>query len=62
MFNLNKLLFCQTNPIPVKWALYAMGLLKLGIRSPLLSLEKIYQADLIAALHSLEIISLKEYS
>ena len=62
MFSLNELLFCQTNPIPVKWALCAMGLLKLGIRSPLLTLENRYQADLIAALHSLEIISLKEYS
>ena len=36
---LNKNLFCESNPIPVKWALYKMGLIKKGIRLPLVELN-----------------------
>ncbi len=32
---LHKDLFCESNPIPVKWALVEMGLMKKGIRLPL---------------------------
>ena len=32
---LHKNLFLEANPIPVKWALYEMGLIKSGIRLPL---------------------------
>ena len=32
---LHKDLFCESNPIPVKWALHAMGLIPEGIRLPL---------------------------
>jgi 4-hydroxy-tetrahydrodipicolinate synthase len=32
-------LFCEPNPIPVKWALERMGLMGGGIRLPLLSLS-----------------------
>ncbi|WP_449434473.1 4-hydroxy-tetrahydrodipicolinate synthase [Pseudomonas putida] len=32
---LNKGLFCEANPIPVKWALVEMGLMHKGIRLPL---------------------------
>jgi len=32
---LHKELFCEANPIPVKWALVEMGLMKKGIRLPL---------------------------
>ncbi|MNS62362.1 4-hydroxy-tetrahydrodipicolinate synthase [compost metagenome] len=32
---LHKDLFCESNPIPVKWALVEMGLMQKGIRLPL---------------------------
>jgi 4-hydroxy-tetrahydrodipicolinate synthase len=32
---LNKTLFIESNPIPVKWALHEMGLMPDGIRLPL---------------------------
>jgi len=32
---LHDLLFCESNPIPVKWCLHKMGLIKKGIRLPL---------------------------
>ncbi|MGD8560380.1 MAG: 4-hydroxy-tetrahydrodipicolinate synthase [Gammaproteobacteria bacterium] len=36
---LHKNLFLEANPIPVKWALYEMGLIKSGIRLPLTMLS-----------------------
>ena len=62
MFRLNKLLFCQTNPIPVKWALHVMGLLDTGIRLPLLPLEEQYRVAIHTELAALKLISSKEYS
>ena len=35
-----KLLFCETNPIPVKKALYLMGMIEDTIRLPLISMSK----------------------
>jgi 4-hydroxy-tetrahydrodipicolinate synthase len=40
--SLNQALFMKSNPMPVKWALHAMGRMDAGIRLPLLVLE---QAD-----------------
>jgi 4-hydroxy-tetrahydrodipicolinate synthase len=41
---LHKNLFLEANPIPVKWALYEMGLIPAGIRLPLTPLsEKFYE-------------------
>jgi 4-hydroxy-tetrahydrodipicolinate synthase len=37
---LNKLLFIEANPIPVKWALAEMGLTQLGYRLPLTPLSE----------------------
>lgn len=37
---LHKNLFVEANPIPVKWALYAMGLIPPGIRLPLTMLSE----------------------
>lgn len=37
---LNKLLFIEANPIPVKWALAEMGMTQLGYRLPLTSLSE----------------------
>ncbi|PLC51322.1 4-hydroxy-tetrahydrodipicolinate synthase [Pollutimonas subterranea] len=39
---LNKILFVEANPIPVKWAVAQMGLTELGYRLPLTSLHEQY--------------------
>lgn len=39
---LHKKLFVEANPIPVKWALYEMGLIPAGIRLPLTMLSEQY--------------------
>lgn len=41
---LNKVLFVESNPIPVKWAVAELGLSKLGYRLPLTSLSEQYHA------------------
>lgn len=43
---LHKDLFLETNPIPVKWALYRMGLIEPGIRLPLMMLAERFQPKL----------------
>ena len=49
---LNKALFLEANPIPVKWALQHRGLVGEGIRLPLTTLEDQYQAAVIAAMEA----------
>jgi 4-hydroxy-tetrahydrodipicolinate synthase len=39
LLGLHQRLFIEANPIPVKWALYEMGLIKSGIRLPLTPLS-----------------------
>ncbi len=39
---LNKCLFLESNPIPVKWALYTMGKIGPGLRLPLTTMDEIY--------------------
>jgi len=39
---LNKCLFLESNPIPVKWALQVMGKIGPGIRLPLTAMDEIY--------------------
>ena len=39
---LNRTLFVEANPIPVKWALHEMGLIESGIRLPLTPLSDTY--------------------
>jgi len=41
---LNKVLFVESNPIPVKWAVAEMGLSKLGYRLPLTPLSEQFHA------------------
>ena len=43
-------LFHESNPIPVKWALHAMGRIGSGIRLPLTVLDSKYHASVSAAL------------
>lgn len=54
--NLNNILFCESNPIPVKWALYEMGLMSTGIRLPLTPLAEEYRTPLNEALKEVGII------
>lgn len=49
---LNETLFLESNPIPVKWALQAMGYIGGGIRLPLVPLDKAYQPRLREALQA----------
>jgi len=49
---LYKALFCEANPIPVKWALQEMGLIKSGIRLPLTPLSEHCQSAVLSALQS----------
>jgi len=47
---LNKALFSQSNPIPVKWAVHRMGLIGPGIRLPLTEFAEAYHAQMLAAM------------
>jgi 4-hydroxy-tetrahydrodipicolinate synthase len=44
LVGLHQKLFCESNPIPVKWAVEQMGLIGPGIRLPLLRLAPQYHA------------------
>ena len=50
---LHRLLFSEPNPVPVKWALWRMGLIGPGIRLPLVGLSEARQKELDAVLVSL---------
>ena len=52
---LHKLLFLESNPIPVKWALTRMGLIQAGIRLPLLELDEQYHIQVMKALEKADI-------
>jgi len=43
-------LFCESNPIPVKWCLHKMGLIKKGIRLPLTWMDSKFEQSMNAAL------------
>jgi 4-hydroxy-tetrahydrodipicolinate synthase len=47
---LNKTLFIESNPIPVKWALHEMGMMPDGIRLPLTWLSEACHEPLRQAL------------
>ena len=53
---LNKNLFCESNPIPVKWCLYKMGFIDKGIRLPLIELNDIFKKDLEQNLNELNLL------
>lgn len=50
-------LFIEANPIPVKWALYRMGLIEQGIRLPLTVLSPQHHATLEAALRKANLLA-----
>jgi 4-hydroxy-tetrahydrodipicolinate synthase len=47
---LHRTLFCESNPIPVKWAVQQMGLIGPGIRLPLTPLAPQYHAVVLDAM------------
>ncbi|MFV2056029.1 MAG: 4-hydroxy-tetrahydrodipicolinate synthase [Thiohalomonadales bacterium] len=53
---LHENLFLEANPIPVKWALYKMGLIAEGIRLPLTPLSEDYREELKQAMLSANVI------
>lgn len=53
---LHKAMFCEANPIPVKWALHKMGLMERGIRLPLVELDDRFKPKVELALSALDLI------
>ncbi len=55
LMSLHNAMFCEANPIPVKWALHKMGLMGRGIRLPLVELDDRYKSkvELTLAAHEL---------
>ena len=53
---LHAALFCQTSPIPTKWALTEMGLTEGGIRLPLVPLEAQYHDQVREALRAVDVL------
>lgn len=55
--DLHSVLFVEANPIPVKWALYEMGLIPEGIRLPLTPLSGQFHQVLLKALRHAGVLS-----
>ena len=53
---INSLLFCEANPIPVKYVLYKMGKIPNGIRLPLIQLSESYHSKIDIELKNLGLI------
>lgn len=56
LFALHQKLFIEPNPMPVKWVLQQMGLIKTGIRLPMVNLSVQYHEVLRAAMRQAEIV------
>ncbi len=54
---LHELLFIESNPIPVKWALYRLGLIPAGIRLPLTPLSDRLKSPIEATMRAIGVIS-----
>ena len=53
---LSDTLFLEANPIPVKWALQQLGMIKGGIRLPLTELSSSHHAAVMSALKQAELL------
>ncbi|MDR1463041.1 MAG: 4-hydroxy-tetrahydrodipicolinate synthase [Azoarcus sp.] len=51
LLGLHRHLFCEANPIPVKWAVARLGLIEAGIRLPLTPLSASCHERVLAAMH-----------
>lgn len=56
LFALHQKLFVEANPIPVKWVLQQMGLIKSGIRLPLVNLSAQYHEVLRQAAQAAQVL------
>jgi 4-hydroxy-tetrahydrodipicolinate synthase len=56
LFALHQKLFIEPNPMPVKWVLQQMGLIKQGIRLPMVNLSEQYHDVLRAAMRQANLI------
>jgi 4-hydroxy-tetrahydrodipicolinate synthase len=50
LLGLHRDLFCEANPIPIKWAVQQLGLMPTGIRLPLTQLSEANHAKVRAAM------------
>ena len=57
LVGLHRDLFCEANPIPVKWAVHKLGLTPNGIRLPLTTLSEASQPRVLAALRQAGLIA-----
>ena len=54
--NLYKLLFVESNPMPVKWMLYKMGLIENSIRLPLVEFDETFHEQTMSELMRLKLL------
>ena len=54
--NVYRLLFIESNPIPVKWMLSKMGIIENSIRLPLIELDETYHDEILSELNKLKLI------
>ena len=54
--NLYRLMFVESNPIPVKWALYKMNKIKNSIRSPLIELDETFHKEIVSEMIKLQLL------
>ena len=57
LMGLHENLFLEANPIPVKWALFEMGLIPAGIRLPMTVFSEQYHEKLCQAMRQAKVIS-----
>jgi 4-hydroxy-tetrahydrodipicolinate synthase len=57
LIGLHRDLFCEANPIPVKWAVQQMGLIPAGLRLPLTTLTEANQPRLLNAMRQAGVIA-----
>lgn len=57
LMGLHENLFLEANPIPVKWALFEMGLIPVGIRLPLTVFSEQYHETLRQAMRQAKVLS-----
>lgn len=62
LLGLHRQLFCEANPIPVKWAVEQLGLIGSGIRLPLTPLSETLREQVRGAMHQAGVISAKDKS
>ena len=57
LMDLHKILFVESNPIPVKWAMHKIGLMNDEIRMPLTRLSEKYHKDMQEVLEKLQLLA-----